>query len=409
MAYTTRDADTRDAGTRTAGCRARRTRDDPDSVTSTLNPCSIPVRHRLKVRGLGGGLVALAALAWLSLAATALSAAPAAPATSAGDPVSISSKHVYTPTGRVVRAGQSISVTASGRIHFGSPPIDAVDPAGIPTGECATIVGKQSQDQPFVAADLPCWSLIGKVGAGPPFEVGKEKTFPAPSTGPLFLGVNDNRLADNSGTWSATIVVGAAPVANGSKGHELLAALIALGLVVLAILIALAVVVARRAARRTRKAGASTDEPAASEPVLVAAVADPPLMSEDLLAEAIAPAAVAAAVAPNPDAPHEQTVAPLEGEFVDVNIFEVELSNGTDLRVGYNYFPEGADLHWQVRQGNIFAHGQFVTSGGGSLYHFVMLPLGVHLEPDPGSVDIEFTWTIGGVPFRYSVRRDPGY
>jgi hypothetical protein len=38
-----------------------------------------------------------------------------------------------------------------------------------------------------------------------------------------------------------------------------------------------------------------------------------------------------------------------------------------------------------------------------------MLPLGVHLEPDPGSVDVEFTWAIGGVPFRYSVRRDPGY
>ena len=355
------------------------------------------------MRGAGGGLVALAALAWLSLPAPALLAAPA------GDPVSISSTHVWTPTGRVVRAGQSISVTASGRIHFGSPPIDRVDPAGIPIDACATIVGTGAANKPFVAAGLPCWSLIGKVGAGPPFEVGKQKTFPAPSTGSLFLGVNDNRLADNSGTWSATIVVGAAPVTSGSKGHELLAALIALALVGLAILIALAVVVARRAARRRRTVGDSTDEPAAYEPVLVAAVPDPPLVSEDLLAEAIAPAAVAAAVAPNPDAPLEQTVAPLEGEFVDVNIFEVELSNGTDLRVGYNYFPEGTDLHWQVRQGSAFAHGQFATSGGGSLYHFVMLPLGVHLEPDPGSVDIEFTWTIGGVPFRYSVRRDPGY
>ena len=409
MAYTTRDSGTCAAGTRAAGCPARRPRDDPHSVTSTLNSYSRPGRHRSKVRGAGGGLVALAALTWLSVPAPALLAAPAASTASAGDPVSISSTQVWTPTGRVVRAGQSISVTASGRIHFGSPPIDAVDPAGIPIDACATIVGNQSAKQPFAAAGLPCWSLIGKIGAGPPFEIGKQKTFRASSTGPLFLGVNDNHLKDNSGTWSATIVVGAAPLATGSKGHELLAALIALALVGLAILIALAVVVARRAARRPRKAGAATDEPAAYEPVLIPPVPDPPLVSADLLAEAIAPAAVAAAVAPNPDAPHEHTVAPLEGEFVDVNIFEVELSNGTDLRVGYNYFPEGTDLHWQVRQGSAFAHGQFATSGGGSLYHFVMLPLGVHLEPDPGSVDIEFTWTIGGVPFRYSVRRDPGY
>jgi len=38
----------------------------------------------------------------------------------------------------------------------------------------------------------------------------------------------------------------------------------------------------------------------------------------------------------------------------------------------------------------------------------VTLPLGVHLEPAPAAVDVQFTWAIGGVPFRYSVRRDPG-
>jgi hypothetical protein len=346
--------------------------------------------------------ILLAVLGVVGVLGSALLAAPAA---SAGAPVSISSSKTWTPTGRVVRAGQSISVTASGRIHFGSPPIDAVSPAGIPIDACATIVGPEARNQPFAAPRLPCWSLIGKIGTGPPFEVGPQKTFRAPSTGPLFLGVNDNRLKDNSGAWSATIFV-TQPTSSGrgSALPRILPALIAL-----AILIALLVVVGRRPARRPVKVGASTPEPAAYEPVLIPPVPDPPPMSRDLLAEVIAPAAVAAAIAPNPDAPLEQTVAPLEGEFVEVNIFEVEVSNGTDLRVGYNYFPEGADLHWQVRQGRNFAHGQFSTSGGGSLYHFVMLPLGVHLEPDPGSVDIEFTWTIGGVPFRYSVRRDPGY
>jgi hypothetical protein len=110
----------------------------------------------------------------------------------------------------------------------------------------------------------------------------------------------------------------------------------------------------------------------------------------------------------NAPGPLGTSVAPVEGEIVDVNIFEVEIANGTDLRVGYNYFPEDTNLHWQVRQGTLFAHGQFPTNGGGNMYHYVTLPLGLRLEPTPAAVDVQFTWAIGGVPFRYSVRRDPG-
>jgi hypothetical protein len=60
-----------------------------------------------------------------------------------------------------------------------------------------------------VAAELPCWSLIGRVGpSGAPFEVGSKITMTAAAAGEFYLGVNDNFFGDNSGAWSATITVG---------------------------------------------------------------------------------------------------------------------------------------------------------------------------------------------------------
>ena len=102
--------------------------------------------------------------------------------------------------------------------------------------------------------------------------------------------------------------------------------------------------------------------------------------------------------------------APLP-ESIDVNIFEVEFSNGLTLRVGYNHFPEGTDLRWKVTQNRIpVATGRFVAKGGGSTNHFETVPLGVKLEgrdTQPDGADVQFDWTINDVPFRYSVRRDP--
>jgi hypothetical protein len=98
-------------------------------------------------------------------------------------------------------------------------------------------------------------------------------------------------------------------------------------------------------------------------------------------------------------------------ESIDVNIFEVEFSNGLTMRVGYNHFPEGVDLRWRVTQNRIpVAVGTFRTQGGGSTNHFETVPLGVKLEgrdTQPDGADVQFDWTINDVPFRYSVRRDP--
>jgi hypothetical protein len=50
--------------------------------------------------------------------------------------------------------------------------------------------------------------LIGRIGVnGIVFEVGAGGTFQARSGGRLFLGINDDTLANNSGFWTAAVTV----------------------------------------------------------------------------------------------------------------------------------------------------------------------------------------------------------
>jgi hypothetical protein len=50
--------------------------------------------------------------------------------------------------------------------------------------------------------------LIGRIGdIGTVFEVGVRRTFQAPSAGRLFLGINDDSVANNSGLWTAAVTV----------------------------------------------------------------------------------------------------------------------------------------------------------------------------------------------------------
>ena len=87
---------------------------------------------------------------------------------------------------------------------------------------------------------------------------------------------------------------------------------------------------------------------------------------------------------------------------------EVEFPDFASLRVGYSYFPEGTVVRWLVRQAAVTAAtGEFVTIGGGGANHFVTILLGTELALSAEAADVDFTWDIGGVPFGYSVRRNP--
>ncbi len=317
--------------------------------------------------------------------------------------VSVSPRQLFTSTGVALKSGDTITIRATGRIHFGTSPIDRVTPAGIPRGTICqkvnTRAGHSAKAFPDPTAD--CWSLLGRVGTGPIFAVGAGTTMNVTSKGELLLGVNDNFLGDNKGTWSVVVVLTAAPAKHSSISPLLLV----LAAVVLAALIVMVVLVLR--ARRSKPDPAPRVRPAAVvKPRGGVAAGRTPRSRPDPIP---APVEAAGVAVPAAAALRPRGTTPVDnGEFTDTNIFEVEFADGASMRVGYNYFPEGTVVYWRIAQSaHPAAGGEFVTDGGGSTYHFVTLPLGVELEPNPDGADVHFTWAIGGVPFQYSVRRDP--
>src|ERR1700734_1233925 len=105
----------------------------------------------------------------------------------------------WNDTGTQIVEGQTYSITAGGIASFqnGNPGAN-VTPAGQPNpGVGGTIAPGQ-----------PTYSLVGKIGPdGVPFEVGPHKTFVAPASGELYLGMNDEGccFGDNVGNWIAAI------------------------------------------------------------------------------------------------------------------------------------------------------------------------------------------------------------
>src|SRR5580700_5397712 len=118
--------------------------------------------------------------------------------------VTVPSNQLWTDTGILLTAGETVIVTASGTVDNGGriPAWMNNTPNGQPLPQCA--VGKQ---KPFPANNLPCWSLIGEITqTGTPFEVGTSTTFAA-TPGEFYLTGNNNNSGNNSGAFTAMITV----------------------------------------------------------------------------------------------------------------------------------------------------------------------------------------------------------
>ncbi len=110
-------------------------------------------------------------------------------------------------TGIVLTAGDQVSITAAGSVYIGAQQNHVLDNE-TPNGQPWDICAYGNNRVPFVAPGLNCWSLVGRIGvSGGAFEIGSQRTFIAPSSGQLFLSVNDNVFGDNSGFWSVTVQV----------------------------------------------------------------------------------------------------------------------------------------------------------------------------------------------------------
>jgi len=122
--------------------------------------------------------------------------------------VSVDAQRAWTDTGIDLRAGDTATIVANGKIRVANHPrIGTQQPGGfspncsVPRKLFGTPVG------PVPAPQLNCWSLIGRVRGGPIFEIGMKGTVPPGFAGRLYLGVNDDDFTDNSGSWTAAVTV----------------------------------------------------------------------------------------------------------------------------------------------------------------------------------------------------------
>jgi hypothetical protein len=318
------------------------------------------------------GLAAVAGTAGLVAGTVVSGAAPAAAVAGAPSVVVVRSDRVWTATSVAVHAGDTVAIRGAGRMRFGAPPINRLTPLGIRRGpKCVAIGGARSEGWP--APDLNCWSLIARIGSAAPFAVGDARTVRVPQTGELQLGINDNHLEDNAGSWSATITVTPAtipttPPTTGSRAKKTSIVLpVALGALVVLGSAGLLFVL-----RRRRRAEVVPPEATSAAPAAVGPVLEPP-------------------------APVDSTV----GNFLDVE-FAVDGS----LSASYNHFPDDTVVTWSAASpGASRCTGEFVTAGGGDERHTIVIPA-TALEAAGRVADFDFSWTVGGVPFRYSVRRN---
>jgi hypothetical protein len=125
---------------------------------------------------------------------------PAATTGGGGNTITVSARQQWTPTGVTVRQGQTLTIRADGEIRVSGDANDRATPDGIVN---------QRYDS---AAPLPrtlAGALIGRIGNGRPFGIGRNATIQAPSAGALFLGINEANLSDNDGSFQVTVEAGA--------------------------------------------------------------------------------------------------------------------------------------------------------------------------------------------------------
>jgi len=108
----------------------------------------------------------------------------------------------WVSTGITVVQGEPINLVTTGEVQLSTDPNDIATPAGAKSGRYAP----RSPHPPSLAG-----ALIGRVGNGPAFGIGDQRSILAPATGLLYLTVNDGDRNDNSGEFGVTITTNTSP------------------------------------------------------------------------------------------------------------------------------------------------------------------------------------------------------
>jgi hypothetical protein len=107
----------------------------------------------------------------------------------------------WNDSGLMVRAGQRLRITATGRVSLGGGQMST--PTGLP----------RLADRDKLMRNEPTGGLIAVIGDDNDdfIFVGSSREFTAQRDGRLFLGVNEGNLGDNSGTYDVTVEAEAVP------------------------------------------------------------------------------------------------------------------------------------------------------------------------------------------------------
>jgi hypothetical protein len=104
----------------------------------------------------------------------------------------------WTDTGLWVSRGDVLTFDARGLVQLSTNPGDDAWPSG-------SISDRRAANAPL--RQQPAGALIARIGDSAPGLVGQERRLVAPATGRLYLGVNDDHLADNSGAFDVHVAI----------------------------------------------------------------------------------------------------------------------------------------------------------------------------------------------------------
>ena len=112
-----------------------------------------------------------------------------------GQTISVPGNQAWTATGMRVNQGDRLSFRASGQVRWGSGARDVAGPGG-----------GRAINPNYPVATAGGGGLIGRVGNGQPFMIPSNgATVAMPASGQLYLGINDDNVSDNSGSFRVHI------------------------------------------------------------------------------------------------------------------------------------------------------------------------------------------------------------
>lgn len=118
-----------------------------------------------------------------------------------GQAVTVDGARQWTDTGLTVRAGDTLTIVASGRVQLSPTRNDEAGPAG-------SLTGRQAPGAAF--PNRPAGALIARIGNAAPIFIGDRATIvSAPASGRLLLGLNDDYTGDNRGEYRVRVRVDA--------------------------------------------------------------------------------------------------------------------------------------------------------------------------------------------------------